>query len=257
MKTKTLENAQTNNSEWGTMKEALKRTRYTEKQIHKLVEAERIRTDKAENRYNLVYNIRDIIQYGAAHPVRSLYDPVWDAIEAQKGEHFFILEGYDHRIMVSNLARVINLTTGQNIKGQLRPDGYTDVTLTYVGSTVTEKLHRLVAKTQCPNNQEKPLVHHINPKKPLNNKASNLVWVYEDEHNELHKVIKTDKKAYNELVKKIKKENAQKVYKIPHPDFGADENFNYFLMLTSKGFQAFKNGNDYSNEILKEIAEGK
>ena len=60
--------------------------------------------------------------------------------------------------------------------------GYWHVTIN--GHTVP--VHRLVAKAYVPNPECKPEIHHID-ENPLNNNASNLMWVTRKEHQSFHK----------------------------------------------------------------------
>jgi hypothetical protein len=65
----------------------------------------------------------------------------------------------------------------------------------------------LVALYWCANKLFKQLVHHIN-NNPVDNRASNLLWVTYEQHEALHKLLDLEKeKEYFKLVESIKKEN--------------------------------------------------
>ena len=87
------------------------------------------------------------------------------------------------------------------------------------------------------------------------------VWKYQ--HKALHKLygkgvqINPDnEKEYKEMVAAIKKENSQKLYKIPHPDYEPDDKCNYYLFVTAEGNKAYKSGKEIPlNSIMGEYAE--
>ncbi|MBE7055838.1 MAG: hypothetical protein E7388_00145 [Ruminococcaceae bacterium] len=251
----------TNLNEYATLSEASKRSRYSKKQIQKLAELgnERIRSKKLSNGHKL-YNLIDILQYSSAHPNETILNPVWDAINQLEGEYFYPLFGYDYKYFLSNKGRIINATNGQVLTAQPRgKDSYKQVCLIKYGKSKLEYLHRLIALTQCPNSLFKDIVHHIKIHNPSIDKASNLIWVWKWQHDELHRLLKENKmEDYNKMVKKIKNENRQKIYKIPHLDFESDEHFNYFMFVTENGFRAYKESRNVPvNSIIKESAEAK
>lgn len=67
-------------------------------------------------------------------------------------------------------------------------------------------IHELVAYYFCKGYTIKDHVHHIDLN-PLNNHYKNLLWVTKAEHRELHRLFKTDKKAYRKRIREISKEN--------------------------------------------------
>ncbi len=257
-----------NPNEWVILQEATDKTIYSKRQILKLAEKgnERIGTKKINN--TVLYNIKDILQYAANHQEKPILNPVWDELTFLPGEHFYPLIGYDHRYFISNEQRVIDETTGQiltpqpQISREGNQTGYLQVTLTKNGKSKNEKIHRLVGKTQCPNVFNYDIFHHINNAKHsglYDNRASNILPVInKDIHDELHKLMNNNQKAYKEMVAKIKKENRQKVYKIPDLDFKNDEHFNYWMLINAAGYKEYKkSGNVPLGCILMQIAEAK
>lgn len=222
-----------------TIKEACERTTLNQNQIRSLKYRNRIR-HKKENGRILVY-IDDVIQYNLAH-FQKEKDTVWDEIDYIKGEVFYPLFGYDNKYFVSNMQRVINTTNGKVLIHQPTKDNlYKYVRLFKNGKEKNEYLHRLIARTQCPNALFKNEVHHITMKTPSIDKANNLLWVDRIEHVELHELLKENKmEEYREMIKRIKKENSQKLYKIPHPDFPSSDKHHYYLWLDAEGYKAYK-----------------
>lgn len=248
-------------NEWITINGAVEITNYTERQIRKLKETGKVHTIKNPNARGNLYNKKDLIQYEAAHP-KKRPDNVWGEINSSKDECFYPLFGYDNVYFISNKAKVINTTNGRVLTPQPHIDikgketGYLTITLMQVGKAKTIFLHKLVAMTQVDNALKKTEIHHIDCN-PSNNKASNLLPVYKYQHDELHRLLNAEKeKEYKELVKKIKKENSQEIYKIPHPDYKEDDNFYYYMYLSKDAYKAFnKNGDIPSEGIIKESAE--
>lgn len=70
---------------------------------------------------------------------------------------------------------------GQPILFELDKLGYRRAKLSYKGTTVCVKLHRLVAQTFIPNPENKPQVNHIDGNK-ANNNVGNLEWVTNSEN---------------------------------------------------------------------------
>ena len=213
--------------------------------------------------------MKHILQYAVNHQRKPILSPVWDELTFLPGEHLFPLVGYDLKYFISNKERVFDLTNGQILTPQLHRDkdgrltGYLFVTLTKDGKPKAEKIHRLMGKTQCPNIFNYDIFHHINNTKRnglYNNSASNILPVInEDIHiNKLHKLMNKDKKAYKEVIAKMKKENKQKVYRIPDLDFESDEHFNYWMLINESGYKEYKKcGNVPFDCILQQIAEVK
>ena len=70
-----------------------------------------------------------------------------------------------------------------SMSGGLDKDGYHIVSLTHNGKKYTRKVHRLVAEAFIDNPDNKPEVNHKNGNK-LDNRKSNLEWVYPDENTQ-------------------------------------------------------------------------
>ena len=253
--------------EWITLKEASECSIYSKNQIKKLAEKgrQRIRTKPAEDGKHCLYNKIDILQYAAAHPRDIILDTVWDEICSSEGECFYPLYGYDCKYFVSNELKVINCSTGRvltpvpHIDAKGKETGYMNVGLMKDGKLCTEKLHRLVGITQCPNALGKNIFHHINPSHPYDDRATNLLAVWPWQHKELHKLLRDGElDKYKEMVEAIKKENSQKIYKIPHLDYESNGIFNYYMSLTSDGYKAYIAGKEVPPYcIVGEYAEVK
>lgn len=264
-----------NQKEWVLLDEAAKCSIYSKRQIGKLAEKgiQRIKSKKAEDGKHLLYNKLDIIKYAAAHPKDTILNTVWDEIDYIPGEKFEMIPGYDCKYFLSDKNRIINCSNGQVLSPQPHKDmhgketGYSYVTLRQNGKNKDEKMHRLIGKLRCPNILRKDIYHHIDGDKS-NNKASNILPVWFEQHNELHEIMprgtklkdltQQDKKKYLEMVRLIKAENKQKLHKIPHLDYNPDENYDYFMLVTTEGYKYYKVHNDVPlNCIVMESAESK
>ena len=53
------------------------------------------------------------------------------------------------------------------------------------------------------------------------------------------------------MVKEIKKLNSEEWFKIPHPDYPSDENTNYFMFLSKKGYTAYKQGKEIPLDSIR------
>lgn len=258
-----------NPNEWVLAREGANKVKcYSYRQIEKLGETgiERIGTKKIGN--TVLYNMKDILQYAANHQEKPILSPVWDELTFLPNESFYPLVGYDLKYFVSNKQRVIDVTNGKiltpqpcvNNQGKLT--GYLAVTLMKDGKPKNEKIHRLIGKTQCPNVFNYNIFHHINNVKHnglYDNRASNILPVINDDmHNELHRFMNNNQKSYKKMVAKIKKENKQKVYKIPDLDFANDKHFNYWMLINAAGYKEYKKSGDVPLDcILAQIAEAK
>ena len=260
-----------NTNEWVLLDEATNNCKYSKRQIQKLAEKgnERIGTVKIKN--TVLYNMKHILQYEANHQQKPILNPVWDEITLNKGEAWYPLDGYDNKYFITDQLRVIDLSTGQVLTPQPQKDihgketGYLQLTLRKNGKDKTEKIHRLTGKLFCKNVLNKDIFHHIDGDKS-NNKASNILPVWFEQHNELHKILpkgkilkdltQEDKNKYLEMVKLIKAENKQRLYKIPHLDYKPNENYNYFMFITTEGYKNYKAHNDVPLDcIVMECAE--
>lgn len=92
------------------------------------------------------------------------------------------IEGYEGIYQVSNLGRVKRVTTGRILKGGKNKGGYLGVSLSKNSVISQQRIHRLVAETFIPNQENKPEVNHIDENK-TNNKVSNLEWMTAKENS--------------------------------------------------------------------------
>lgn len=114
---------------------------------------------------------------------------------------------FDDQILISKDGRLFNCRTRNLIASKSKPKGYIHVKLLKNGKNVSEPLHQMVAYFFCPNRRYLNEVHHINRKKH-DNRASNLIWVTNSEHDECHRLMKKDKKAYRKYISKLQKANS-------------------------------------------------
>lgn len=115
---------------------------------------------------------------------------------------------YNCQYWISNDGYIFNAFTRNLMGTKSDRKGYICVNLEKGkdNELVTRYVHRLVAEFFCPNRRYKDYVHHINGRKQ-DNRASNLLWVTKAEHDECHRFMKKDEKAYRRYVNKIKREN--------------------------------------------------
>lgn len=89
--------------------------------------------------------------------------------------------GYEEIYAVSSIGRVKNRKTQRILKQYKEKDGYLCVCLSYGGIQKKLRVHRLVALTFIPNEENKPLVDHINGKRD-DNYIENLRWCTNEEN---------------------------------------------------------------------------
>ena len=95
------------------------------------------------------------------------------------------IKGYEGKYQVSSEGRIWSIGRQKVLKPQTGRHGYKHVTLIAKnGKKVTELIHRLVALTFLPNEDNLPQVDHINEDKS-DNRACNLRWVTAKE-NSIH-----------------------------------------------------------------------
>lgn len=142
-------------------------------------------------------------------------DEVWKPMLSQNNDNEIFFPDrheYANQLWISNKGRIYNATT-RNVLGA-KPDreGYIAVNLEKFDDNgniilVTRLIHRLVAYFFAPHNDLfRDEVHHINGN-PQDNRACNLLWVTPKEHDECHRLMKKDRKAYRRYISKIKREN--------------------------------------------------
>lgn len=213
---------------------------------------------KNERGNNLV-SLLDVLKYNTSHPIKNR-DIVWDKIIPQEGEDFRLISGYDDRYAAS-FKRIVNFTSGEVLEtNNPRDDGYVIVFLQKDGVSVPRYAHCITAELFCPNKRRKlfPNVkwetHHIEVgfehRKDID--PHKLLPVTENEHKELHKLWNTGKiDEYWIMIKKIKKLNNEQWFKIQHPDYQSDKNTSYYMFLTKKGYNAYKNGREIPFDSIR------
>ena len=118
------------------------------------------------------------------------------------------------------------------------------------------EVSRLIAESQIKNNLHKPIIHHLDAN-PQNNAACNLLPVTKKEHGQLHRYLNSGQtEDYNYLVNKIRAENSQPIYEIPHPQFEDNSIYRFGYEVTREGFDAFKANKPIPiNSIVLEFAK--
>ena len=86
------------------------------------------------------------------------------------------IEGENTNYLISDDGRLFNKKTNKFLKGSINSTGYRVYQLTVNGKYYNFLCHRLVAEYFLPNQENYPVVHHIDGNK-LNNKVENLKWV--------------------------------------------------------------------------------
>lgn len=86
------------------------------------------------------------------------------------------IPGFSH-YLVSGAGEIINVNTGNKLKGTADKAGYIRVCLIDdLGKRATPNIHRIVAEAFCPGREPETEVNHIDGDKS-NNSADNLEWV--------------------------------------------------------------------------------
>lgn len=105
--------------------------------------------------------------------------------------------------LISNYGRCFSLTRCTFLKPQTNEyktnTPYYGYYLSNSVKSCWKKAHRLVAEAFIDNLKNKPEVHHINDK-TWDNRADNLIWLFEDEHDEIHRMMREAEK-YNKMLK--------------------------------------------------------
>jgi hypothetical protein len=118
--------------------------------------------------------------------------------------------------------KVFSSHTNKFLSQEIDRSGYKIVTLRKYNKHF--KVHRLVAETYIPNQENKPQVNHIDRNRS-NNNLSNLEWVTSKE-NAMHKVV-------NQNIWIIEQISTGKVWKVSNLlDFCKEYNLDYCLRKT-------------------------
>lgn len=184
---------------------------------------------------------------------------VYGEIKPQHKRAYYPIFGYDFMYATTSDGKVVDFSTGDELSQHPnREFGYVQVWLVKNGKRIPKSVHGLIIATQGDNNLNKNEIHHIDKDK-TNNKVTNLLPVWRDEHQQLHKLLDSgDMDAYKAMIKKIKKENRQKLYKIPHLDFASNKNYDFWMWVTAEGYKLYKSGKYVPYWCIKrEYAEAK
>lgn len=107
---------------------------------------------------------------------------------------------------------VVNLTTRRPLSIQLADHDYRQVEFTNSNKRIVcMMLHRIIAFAWCPNGRFAPVVHHIDGE-VANNAASNLIWLFSEEHRKAHQLLDAAKESgddteYNAYIQHLRKLN--------------------------------------------------
>lgn len=134
------------------------------------------------------------------------------------------IKDYENYYEVSNYGNVRNIKTGYIMKKRHTFDGYVKVTLTVNYKAKDYRVHRLVAETFIPNEQNKETVNHIDGNKD-NNNVNNLEW--SDRHEQLEHAyrlgLKKPLRGCNNAISKLTEEQVRYIranYKPHSKEFG-------------------------------------
>lgn len=142
-------------------------------------------------------------------------DEAWKPMLSQNNDNEIFCQDrheYANQYWISSKGRVYNATTRNVLGTEPDREGYIAVNLKKFDNNgniilVTRLIHRLVAYFFVPHDDLfRDEVHHVDGN-PQNNRACNLLWVTPKEHDECHRMMKKDKKAYRRYINKIKREN--------------------------------------------------
>lgn len=119
---------------------------------------------------------------------KSFHDRLQDIIDPELFDYVY-LDNERTQFMISSHGRIFSLNYNKSykikeLKTSINKDYHKQVTLKFHGKNYAVRIHRLVATMFIPNPDNKPCVHHKDGN-PLNNYASNLMWVTEEEHAQL------------------------------------------------------------------------
>lgn len=151
------------------------------------------RKDDSFMKFNLKVTNFDNPNEDLAMNTQSNSDAIEMSIRCLDGEKWKICEGFED-YWVSNYGRVYSTLRKKILKPDLQKTGYYDVRIkNRDGSFIHKKPHNLVGCAFCPNPEHKLILHHINGDS-RDNSSKNLMWVNHDQHCELHKKMREEKK---------------------------------------------------------------
>lgn len=118
---------------------------------------------------------------------------VWN--ESLEKEVWKEIKDLDSRYFISTEGRVLSLCLDgyKLMQPFVCGDGYYYVDLRKNGKDIKCRIHRLVADAFIDNPEDKPVVHHKDTNRK-NNKVSNLEWLTDAEHAEVHRKINQERK---------------------------------------------------------------
>ena len=90
-------------------------------------------------------------------------------------ENWRDIKGYEGLYKVSNLGRIKSIRNNIYLKPNLQSNGYLRISLSKNGKVQYKNIHRLVAEAFIKNDNEYPIINHIDGNK-LNNNVDNLEW---------------------------------------------------------------------------------
>ena len=178
-------------------------------------------------------------------------------IDAMPNKPFFLLTEYGYLYATTQDASVYNLTMGTRLQPAINSSGRRVVGIKLRGGEFRNlEVSRLVAESQVQNNLRKRVIHHLDTN-ILNDTAPNLLPVTSKEHGQLHRYLNSGQtEDYDYLVNKIRAENSQPIYEIPHPEFEDNGIYRFGYEVTREGFDAFRTNKPIPvNSIILEFAK--
>ena len=112
--------------------------------------------------------------------------------------------------LVTDKGKVVNWKAAKYLICDYQQGYQTAYLATTTGKYKHFLVHRLVALAFCPKSLERSYVHHCNLIQD-DNRAKNLLWVTTKEHSFLHKLYRSDRKEYWNMVYRIRSENREAV----------------------------------------------
>lgn len=109
--------------------------------------------------------------------------------ESEQGEVWKEIKGYED-YFISNHGRILSLKLGgyKLLQPFIIDGGYLGIDLRQSGTRHIYRVHRLVAEAFLDNPDNKRFCHHKDRDRK-NNRADNLLWVSQEEHDKIHKEL--------------------------------------------------------------------